>query len=85
VQDLHGEKDTFSNNNFELTMSFCGCDFTTCQLKGTVERFLKIGKEGNTVLPRDMYDLGGNLSFYPVEDEHVRTLRTKSQRGPIVG
>jgi hypothetical protein len=79
----NGEKDTFSNNNFELTMSLCGCDFTTCRLKGTVERFLKIGKEGKAVLPRDMYDLGGNLSFYPVEDEHVRTLRTKSQRGSI--
>jgi hypothetical protein len=79
----NGEKDKFSKNNFELTMAKACCDWTICRLNGTVERFIRIGKEGKAVVPRDMYDLDGNLAFYPVEDEHIRTLRTKSQKGSI--
>jgi hypothetical protein len=30
-----------------------------------------------------MYGLDGSLSYYPVEDEHVRNLRTKLQRGSM--
>jgi hypothetical protein len=30
-----------------------------------------------------MYDDEGNLSHYPVEDEHVKSLRTKSQKGSL--
>jgi hypothetical protein len=67
----NGEKDNFSKNNFEVTMAKAGCDWTTCRLKGTVQRFIKIGKEGHAVLPKDMYDIDGSLSYYPVEDEHV--------------
>jgi hypothetical protein len=81
-----GEKDNFSkNNNFEMTMAKSGCDWTTCRLNGIVQRFIKIGKEGQgqAVLPKDMYDLDGSLSYYPVEDEHVRNMRTKSQRGSM--
>jgi hypothetical protein len=58
-----GEQDNFSKNNFELTMSHCGCDWTTCRLNGKVERFIKIGKEGQVMLPKDMYDIDGNLSL----------------------
>jgi hypothetical protein len=48
-----------------------------------VERFIKIGKEGEVVLPKDMYDVDGNLSCYPVVDEHIRSLRTKAQKGAL--
>jgi hypothetical protein len=77
------KKDQFSKNNFEVTMAKAGCDWTTCRLNGTVQRFIKIGKEGHAVVPKDMYDADGSLAFYPVEDQHVRNMRTKSQRGAI--
>ena len=32
-----GEKDNFSKNNFELTMSQCGCDWPTYRLRGKLE------------------------------------------------
>jgi hypothetical protein len=35
------------------------------------------------VLPKNMYDLEGNLCHYPIEDQHVRALRTKAQRGSL--
>jgi hypothetical protein len=78
-----GEPDNISKNNFELVMGLCGCDFTTYRINSRVERFiLLVGKEGNVVLPKDMYDEEGNLLYYPVDDERVKIIRTKSQRGP---
>jgi hypothetical protein len=50
-----------------------------------LERFIKIGKQGDLVLPKDMYDEDGNISHYPVEDEHVKNVRTKSQKGSLPG
>jgi len=79
-----GEKGNFSKNNFEVLMFRCGCDWTTYHLNQKTERFIKIGKkEGEVVLPKNMYDAEGNLSYYPVEDQHFRTLRTKSQKGSL--
>jgi hypothetical protein len=77
-----GEKDNFSKNNFPPMMTLCGCDSTTFKLNGKLERFIKIGEEGESILPKDMFDAGGSLSVYPIEGEHVRRLRTKSQKGP---
>jgi hypothetical protein len=50
-----------------------------------LERFILIGKQGELVLPKDMYDKDGNLSHYPVENEHVKNVRTKSQKGSLPG
>jgi hypothetical protein len=80
-----GEKDNFSKNNFELLMSQCGCDWTTFRLYQRVERFIKIGdgSVGEVVLPKNMYDVESNLCCYPVEDQHIRIIRTKSQKGSL--
>jgi hypothetical protein len=78
-----GEKDNFSKNNFELLMFQCGCDWTTFRVNARVERFIRIGNGGELVLPKNMYDMEGNLCHYPIEDQHVRALRTKSQRGSL--
>jgi hypothetical protein len=79
-----GEKDNFSKNNFELLMSLCGCDSTTYRPDGKVERFILIGNsEGKVVLPKDQYDAEGVLQYYPVEDEHFKNIRTKSQKGSL--
>jgi hypothetical protein len=78
-----GEKDNFSKNNFESLMAKCGCDYTTFKYNGKQERYIKIGSTGETVLPKDMYGVDGTLSYYPVEDEHVRNWRTKSQKGSL--
>jgi hypothetical protein len=78
-----GDTDNFSKNNFEVLMGLCECDFTTYRINNKVERFIRVGKEGKVVLPKDMYDEDGKLSHYPIEDEHVKSLRTKSQRGPL--
>jgi hypothetical protein len=79
-----GDTDNFSKNNFEQVMALCECDFTTYRLKNSVERFILVGKKvGDVVLPKEMYDEEGNLSHYPVDDEHVKNVRTKSQRGSL--
>jgi hypothetical protein len=78
-----GEKDNFSKNNFESLMAKSCCDYTTFKYNGRQERFIKIGTEAETVLPKDMYGMDGSLVYYPIEDEHVRNLRTKSQKGSL--
>jgi hypothetical protein len=78
-----GEKDNFSKNNFEDTMGMCHCEWSYCRLNGKVERFINIGKEGKVIIPKDMFDGDGKLLHYPIEDEHVRSLRTKSQKGAL--
>jgi hypothetical protein len=40
-----GEKDNFLKNNFELTMSHCGCDWTTCGLDGRWKGSLRLVKK----------------------------------------
>jgi hypothetical protein len=79
-----GEKDNFSKNNFELLVLQCETDWTTYRLNGKAERFIRLGHgdSSEVVLPKDQYDAIGTLSYYPVEDENVRSLRTKSQRFP---
>jgi hypothetical protein len=76
-----GDKDKFSKNNCELLVTQCETDWTTYRLQGRAVMFIRLGKGGEVVLPKDQYDALGNLSYYPVEDEHVRNLRTKLQRG----
>jgi hypothetical protein len=79
-----GDKDNFSKNNFEILVLQCETDWTTYRLHGKAERFIRLGQGGtDVVLPKDQYDSSGVLSYYPVEDEHVRNLRTKSQRGTL--
>jgi hypothetical protein len=78
-----GETDNFSKNNFEQVMGLCECDYTAFRINSRVERFIRVGKEGEVVLSKDMYDEEGNLSHYPVDDEHVKIIRTKSQRGSL--
>jgi hypothetical protein len=78
-----GEKDNFSKNNFELLVLQCETDWTTYRLGGKAERYIRLGHgSSEVVLPKDQYDAMGTLSHYPVEDEHVRNLITKSQRLP---
>jgi hypothetical protein len=79
----NGERDNFSKNNFDLLMSQCGYDWTTYRLNQKVERFSRIGDVVEIVLPKNMYDLEGNLLHYPIEDQHVRIIRTKSQHGAL--
>jgi hypothetical protein len=76
-----GDKDKFSKNNCKLLVTQCETDWTTYRLQGKAVMFIRLGQGGGVVLPEDQYDALGNLSYYPVEDEHVRNLRTKSQRG----
>jgi hypothetical protein len=65
-------------------MSQCGCDHTTYRLQSKVERFILIGNvEGEVVVPKDQYDASGVLQYYPVDDEHFRNIRTKSQRASL--
>jgi hypothetical protein len=78
-----GEADNISKNNFEMVMGLSQCDFTTFRLNSKVERFILVGKEGEVMLPKDMYDDNGTLLSYPVEDEHIKNVRTKSQRGSL--
>jgi hypothetical protein len=78
-----GEKDNFSKNNFDFLLSQCGCERTTFRLEGKLERFIMIGHGGDVVIPKDMYDGNGKLSYYPVKDVHVQNVRTKSQRGSL--
>jgi hypothetical protein len=78
-----GDTDNFSKNNFEHVMALSECDYTTYRINNRVERFIRVGKEGEVVLPKDMYDEEGKLSHYPVDDEHVKMIRTKSQRGSL--
>jgi hypothetical protein len=74
-----GEKDNFSKNNFELFVSQCETDWTTYRLLGKAERFIRLGQLcSEVVLPKDQYNASSSLSYYPVEDEHIRNLRTKS-------
>lgn len=78
-----GEKDNFSKNNFEMTMSQSLCDWTTFRLNGKLERYIRIGVGGEITIPKDMYASDGSLSCYPVEDQHVRNIRTKAQKGSL--
>jgi hypothetical protein len=79
-----GDKDNFSKNNCEILVLQCETDWTTYRLNGKAERFIRLGQGGtDVVLPKDQYDSSGVLSYYPVEDEHVRNLRMKSQRGTL--
>jgi hypothetical protein len=78
-----GDTDNFSKNNFEQVMALSECDYTTYRINNRVERFIRVGKEGEVVLPKDMYDEEGKLSYYPVDEEHVKIIRTKSQRGSL--
>ena len=80
-----GDADNFSKNNFEVLTGMFECDHTTFKLLGKLERFILIGKQGELVLPKDMYDEDGNLSHHLVEDEHVMNVKTKSQRGYPTG
>jgi hypothetical protein len=79
----NGEKDNFSKNNFELLMSQSNCDWTKYRLNAKVERFIKIGNGGEVTIPKDMYDEDGSLTHYPIEELHVRNMRTKSQKGVL--
>jgi hypothetical protein len=79
-----GEKDNFSKNNFELLVSKSESDWTTYRLFGKAERFIRLGHDtSDVVLPKDQYDALGKLSYYPIEDVHMKNLRTKSQRGSL--
>jgi hypothetical protein len=78
-----GEKDKFSKNNCELLVTQCETDWTTYRIQGKATMFIRLGQGSEVVLPKDMYDALGNLSYYPVEDEHMQNLRTKSQRGGL--
>ena len=81
-----GDKDKFHIKNFESLMEYIHCDYTTIQMNGKRERFIKLGGDSvgmPVVLPNCMYDSDGSLLHLPVEDVHVRNLRTKSQRGSL--
>jgi hypothetical protein len=79
----NGDNDNFSKKKFEEFLSHCdGCDFTTFRIKGKVIWYMKIGS-GSATLPKDMYDADGSLAQYPIDDVHIRTVRTKSQRGAL--
>jgi hypothetical protein len=48
-----GSNDNFSKNNFENTMTLCGCDWTIFKLNGKAERFIRIGEQGGAaILPK---------------------------------
>jgi hypothetical protein len=80
-----GDKDKFSKNNCELLVTQCETDWTTYRLQGKAVMFIRLGQGSEVVLPKEQYDAEGNrnLSYYPVEDQHVRNLRTKSQKGGL--
>jgi hypothetical protein len=76
-----GEQNNFSKNKFELLVTQCETDWTTYRIQGKVERFIMLGNaDSDIVLPKDHYDSSGTLTFYPVEDEHLRRLRTSNWR-----
>jgi hypothetical protein len=52
-------------------------------LSGKPERFIKIGRGGEGLRPKEFYDLEGNLLKYPVQDENILNLRTKSQKNVL--
>lgn len=86
----YGDSDKLSKDNFELLMTRCGClDWTTYRpFGGKTERFIKIGNQPHpdeVILPKSMYGSDGNLLAiaYPVQDEHFRNIRTKSQKGTV--
>jgi hypothetical protein len=80
-----GEFDNVSKMNFELLMDHSGLDWTVFKMKGNgVNRFIKLGKRGNLVLPKNMYGSDGELVHYPVQGQHITsTTRTKSQQEPL--
>jgi hypothetical protein len=50
-----GELENVSKKNFELLMDQSGLDWTVFKMKGKgVDRFIKLGKRGNLVLPKHM-------------------------------
>jgi hypothetical protein len=74
--------DNFSRNNFEMLMMMCKphVDWVPYRHNLKPERFIRIGHGGEGLRPKDFYDSDGNLARYPVADEHIPSLRTKSQR-----
>lgn len=80
-----GKNDNVSKNNFELLMSRCDADYSNYRVNsGKPEYFVALGNlAGELTIPKLMYDSDGNLSFYPIEGQHLIPLRTKSQRGSV--
>ena len=78
--------DSFSKNNFDLLMLKCSphLDWVSYKVNMKTERFIKIGSGGEGLRPKDFYGSNGSLALYPVEDEHIPTLRTKSQRSVLM-
>jgi hypothetical protein len=76
----------FSKNNFDMLMMMCKphLDWVPYRLNAKPEHFIKIGHGGEELRPKDFYDSNGHLSLYPVSDQHVPTLRTKSQRSTLM-
>jgi hypothetical protein len=84
----HAEfNDNFARTNFEMLMMMCkpNVDWVTYKppLSGKPERFIKIGRGGEGLRPKEFYDLEGNLLKYPVQDENILNLRTKSQKNVL--
>jgi len=73
-------------NNFDMLMMLCEShlDWVPYRLNLRPERFIKIGHGAEELRPKDFYDTSGSLRLYPVDDEHVPTLRTKSQRSVLM-
>jgi hypothetical protein len=79
-----GDADNVSKRSLELLMDQAGLDFTTFRMKGIFDRFIKLGKKGDLVLPKGMYgSSNGELTHYPVHGQHILSMRTKSQREAI--
>lgn len=80
--------DSFSKNNFAILMLMCTPDLDWVQYRLNLkpERLIKIGRGGEGLRPTVFYDSDGTESYevYPVEDEHVLTLRTNSQKNPLM-
>jgi hypothetical protein len=78
-----GTKDNLSKNNLELFISRCGAEWTTFKLNGRMEWFIGLGCEGDLVIPKGMYRSDGELQVYPIEGEHMISMRTKSLKGAV--
>jgi hypothetical protein len=74
--------DNFSRNNFEMLMMVCKphVDWVPYCHNLKPERFIRIGHGGEGFRPKDFYNSDGNLARYPVADEHIPSLWTKSQQ-----
>jgi hypothetical protein len=78
-----GDKDNLLKKNFDSFLNLCCCEHTTYRLKKQLVWLIKVGNGNSVTVPKDMYDANGCLSYYPIEEEHFRVVRTKSQRGKL--